>query len=226
VSKQFRLPAGQIHPLATGHGGCIASDLVTVHGQKVGYMYREEPSEPTLSGWVFLAGTESQEYMNDAANFEVYDVNTIANYDPEIISFLDAPCGVAFARNPETGQFDEEEFVPPEDSSQAAIAAGPPRSSSTAISETLTPDSAGDMLPTSGFCDECGRPVDPDETVFKLKTESVGVAAHRQVKMALCRNCADRYENTIGCMIWGMAAFVVVVVVLGSGAWLLTWLLL
>ena len=224
MGKQFRLPADQIQPLATGHGGCIASDLITVDGERVGYMYREKPSEPALSGWVFLAGTESQEYMDNASNFGVYEVNTIANCDPEIIPFLDAPCGVAFARNPETGQFDGEEFVPPEDSPPTEIAAGLPPSSSTAITDTVTADSPADMPRTAGFCDECGRPIDPDETVFRLKTETQAIASHRQVKMALCPNCADRYENTSGCMIWGMAAFVAVVVFLGSCGWLMTWL--
>ena len=40
--KQFRLAAAEIKPLATGHGGCIATDRITVNGRRVGYMYREE----------------------------------------------------------------------------------------------------------------------------------------------------------------------------------------
>ena len=42
-------------------------------------------------------------------------MNTIANYDPDIIPFLNAPYGSAFARDPETGQFVEEDFEPIED---------------------------------------------------------------------------------------------------------------
>jgi hypothetical protein len=37
------------------------------------------------------------------ACFDIYDVNTIANYDPSIIGHLDAPLGSAFGRN-EDGQ--------------------------------------------------------------------------------------------------------------------------
>jgi hypothetical protein len=43
--------------------------------------------------------------MNDADNHAVYDVNTIANYDPDIIPFLDAPTGSAFERQDESGTF-------------------------------------------------------------------------------------------------------------------------
>jgi len=34
-----------------------------------------------------------------SSNHAIYDVNTIANYDPEIIPFLNAPIGSAFERD-------------------------------------------------------------------------------------------------------------------------------
>lgn len=43
--------------------------------------------------------------MDDADNHGIYDVNTVANYDPEIIPLLEAGIGAAFARDPETGKF-------------------------------------------------------------------------------------------------------------------------
>ena len=43
--------------------------------------------------------------MDDAANLAIYDVNTIANYDPEIVPLLDAPIGSAFEREGGTGPF-------------------------------------------------------------------------------------------------------------------------
>lgn len=110
--RRFALCADQIKPLVEGRGGCFATDMITVTGRKVGYMYRERPSFDADSGWRFMAGLESQEYMDNPDNVTIYDVNTIANYDPEIIPFLDAPCGSAFARNPDTGKFEEEIFHP------------------------------------------------------------------------------------------------------------------
>jgi hypothetical protein len=97
--KRFHLPAERIRPIAEGRGSCIATDMITVAGQRVGYMYREEPGNPSDSGWRFFSGTESQAFVDDPANLELYDVNTIANYDPEIVPLLDAQFPVAFARD-------------------------------------------------------------------------------------------------------------------------------
>lgn len=79
-------------------GGCIASDKITVDGQEVGYMYRVEPEFKHDSGWRFFSGTEDQNYIDDANNLKIYDVNTIANYDEAIISYLSLPAGTELER--------------------------------------------------------------------------------------------------------------------------------
>jgi hypothetical protein len=105
MAKKFALRADQIKPLAKNRGGCFATDMITVEGRQVGYMYRDEPHNRQDSGWVFTAGRESQAYMDDADNHGIYDVNTIANYDSDIILFLDAPAGSAFERQGPSGRF-------------------------------------------------------------------------------------------------------------------------
>jgi hypothetical protein len=104
MEKKFRLRSDQIEPLAEGRGACLATDLITVEGCRVGYMYREQPDFDSDSGWRFFAGTETQEYVDDPSHTMIYDVNTIANYDPDIIAWLDAPHGRAFSRD-ERGKF-------------------------------------------------------------------------------------------------------------------------
>lgn len=89
-------------------GGCFATDRITVDGLKVGYMYRELPANEIDSGWRFLSGDESQEYVDNADNTEIYEVNTICNYDPAIIPFLDSPPGSAFGRVEGTDEFEPE----------------------------------------------------------------------------------------------------------------------
>ncbi|MBO9712946.1 DUF2185 domain-containing protein [Sphingomonas sp.] len=96
--KQFAIPKERMKRLVDDNSVAIASDRITVDGHKVGYMYREAPHDPVDSGWRFLAGDEDDAYMDNAANHGVYTVNTIANYDPEIIPFLEAPAGSAFIR--------------------------------------------------------------------------------------------------------------------------------
>jgi hypothetical protein len=104
LKKQFKLAASQIRSLVTGYGSCLAADRITVDGMKVGYMYREAPTYPDDSGWHFFSGDETQEYVDTPSNMGIYNVNTIANYDPAITPLLDKPFGTAWARD-ETGSF-------------------------------------------------------------------------------------------------------------------------
>ena len=98
MDKKFKISAEEMKEIATGFGACIATDKITVDGQKVGYMYREEPDSP-LNGWVFTAGNETQEYMDNWENMAIYDTNTIANYDPDITEFIALPVGSECERN-------------------------------------------------------------------------------------------------------------------------------
>ena len=113
MTKNFRLKAEEIVSLARGYGSCIATDMITVDGKKVGFMYREESSGPEDSGWRFLSGFESQDYMDEPNNHSIYDINTIANYDRDIIPFIESPRGSAFERN-ESGSFASVDFSPDE----------------------------------------------------------------------------------------------------------------
>jgi hypothetical protein len=96
--KNFKLRADQIKDLVRPMGGALATDRITVDGLPVGYMYREAPDRPEDSGWRFFAGNEDQAYIDDPANTSVYAVNTIANYDPDIIGYLETPAPCAFEK--------------------------------------------------------------------------------------------------------------------------------
>ena len=107
--KNFKLSADQIINLITGFGAGLATDKITIGGELVGYMYREEPSFEADSGWRFFSGSEDQEYVDNADNSSIYDVNTIANYDKAIIPYLDLPIGTELERIKDTEQF---QFIP------------------------------------------------------------------------------------------------------------------
>lgn len=81
-------------------GFCLVSNLISLEGKKVGFMYREELEEDAEndSGWRFLAGTEDQEYVDNDANSKVYEVETIADFDPAIIPYLNYPFGTELER--------------------------------------------------------------------------------------------------------------------------------
>jgi hypothetical protein len=64
-------------------------------------MVRQNPEQEGDSGWIFYGGGETQEYMDNSDNISIYSVNTIANYDPEIIEYLTYPPGTEIERNRE-----------------------------------------------------------------------------------------------------------------------------
>ena len=98
-----------------GPNGCFATDHITVLGKKVGWCYREQPTEGRPdSGWRFFSGEEGDDYVNDLAHTDVYDLNTICNYDPDILPLLTAPVGTAYARGAD-GKFHAEQYTPSED---------------------------------------------------------------------------------------------------------------
>ncbi len=87
-------------PEETSLGLCLVSNLITMEGKKVGYMYREEIQEDAEndSGWRFLAGTETEEYVADEKNSKVFEVETIADFDPDILPYLNYPEGSELER--------------------------------------------------------------------------------------------------------------------------------
>jgi hypothetical protein len=98
LGKLFKLKREEIAPVALGQGGCLSTDRVVVDGELVGYMYRDSPINELDSGWRFFAGDEDASYMANSQRHGVYDVNTIVNYDPDILPFLDAMVGSRFER--------------------------------------------------------------------------------------------------------------------------------
>ena len=100
MEKQFKLKDDEIKPLVKIVGGCVATDKITVEGMKIVYMYREQADEDIANdtGWRFLSGSETPEYIDDFDNYSIFPINTIANYDEAIIPYLNSPVGSEFER--------------------------------------------------------------------------------------------------------------------------------
>jgi len=95
--REFDPETDEFLELAPNRGGCMATKRAIKDGFGVSYIFRSEPSTKFRdSGWWFVHGTEDDSYMSDPTNFDVYDVNTIANFRPEIVPLLDEPIGSAF----------------------------------------------------------------------------------------------------------------------------------
>lgn len=96
AAKNFRIKSDDVKPLVESTGWCLATDRVMVDGQPIGYVHREAPVAGGDSGWRFFAGDEDDAYMAKDENHGVYDLNTVANYDPAVIPYLAAPPGSRF----------------------------------------------------------------------------------------------------------------------------------
>lgn len=105
TTKNYKLKKEEIKKLIQFGGACMATDKITVNGELVDFMYREEPDFDKDSGWRFLAGTETQEYADNFENWAIYDTNTIANYDNAIIPYLKEPVGTELERIKGTVKF-------------------------------------------------------------------------------------------------------------------------
>lgn len=89
--------------------GSMVSDKISVDGCRVGGMYRENPLDEDFSGWSFWGENESDEYWVNWANYEIFDLNTVCNYDPDIVPYLGAPFGSGFRRD-KSGKFQKVDF--------------------------------------------------------------------------------------------------------------------
>ena len=76
----------------------IVSKKVREEGWKIGYGMRDEPTGDRDSGWYFGVGNESDEYINNPDNLELWLVNSVLMYDEALNEFITSPYGTAIVR--------------------------------------------------------------------------------------------------------------------------------
>jgi hypothetical protein len=84
---------------------CFVTNRVLLDGQRVGYLYREEPDEERDSGWRLTANDESEDYMSNADNVAYVSLGAVLSKDDSFRELLDSPAGSAFVRDAKTGRF-------------------------------------------------------------------------------------------------------------------------
>lgn len=77
---------------------CVATEVITTRQKPVGYAYREKPVSATDSGWRFLSGSESEQYMDQPSHYVTCVLADFAREHPEVVPLLEHPVGSAFAR--------------------------------------------------------------------------------------------------------------------------------
>ena len=62
-------------------------------GERPGYLYREAGDDPSDSGWRVFLGTETQEDADNADNFQISGLETLATHHPLLRPILAAKSG-------------------------------------------------------------------------------------------------------------------------------------
>lgn len=86
-------------------GFVLATKMLVDGRKKVRYMYHEQGMNSQDSGWRFFCGDEDDDYVNNADNIAIYDINTILQIDKSILPYLNAATGIAFEREDESSTF-------------------------------------------------------------------------------------------------------------------------
>lgn len=89
-----------IRGLMTRSQGAIVTQKIVSGGEPIRFAERLEPANPNDSGWALSSGTESDEYMENSANFAIVRVQSLVDKDPTLAEILDAPIGSLFRRGP------------------------------------------------------------------------------------------------------------------------------
>ena len=84
---------------------CYVSHRILHDGNGVGYFYREEPDNEKDSGWRFLSGDESDEYVDDSDNISFVSLGALLRADDSVLELLESPIGTQFALDPRSRSF-------------------------------------------------------------------------------------------------------------------------
>lgn len=94
---------------------CLVSQRIMRDGQKIGWLYREEPDRDEDSGWRFFCGDESDDYANEVENICVVSLGAVLGEDDSVLDLLESPPGSAFQLDGSTGKFVPVDDWHPED---------------------------------------------------------------------------------------------------------------
>ena len=100
ASAEWRplIPKSQIRPMIEGPMATAYAWVtpgVLQKGEDIGIFYRRKP-DGAFSGWVFLGTSERMDENLTSSKLLQIDLNTLANYAPYIVGFLDAEVKSAF----------------------------------------------------------------------------------------------------------------------------------
>lgn len=97
-AKKLAVDPDTAPPMVPPLGLGVATDHVMVEGWPVQMMRRGAPAHEADSGWTFASGLESADELADPARSGAYDLDLVANIDPDVLPFLTWPPGTVIER--------------------------------------------------------------------------------------------------------------------------------
>jgi hypothetical protein len=79
-------------------GGVLASKMIFDDNIKPQFVYREKRMNPADSGWRIFTGFESDEYLDEADNFDFYNPSTLLAIDSSLWDVLLAGAGSVYEK--------------------------------------------------------------------------------------------------------------------------------
>jgi hypothetical protein len=80
---------------------CFVTSSVLYDGQSVDVLYREEPTaeDDNYSGWTFINGQETDEYLDNGDNWHYVSLGAVLNRCDRFVHLLDAPFDTQYTWN-------------------------------------------------------------------------------------------------------------------------------
>lgn len=83
------------HEKTDDSGAAIVCHHVAAKGYPILVAFRDEPIEPTDSGWQFLCGSGEDE---EESKFQVWSVREVTEDEPSLTELIDLPSGTSLSR--------------------------------------------------------------------------------------------------------------------------------
>lgn len=89
---------------------CMATNKVLYENAKIKYFYRQESVGELKNGiydtgWVMMAGDETDEYLENPENIQFVSLGAVLNKDDSFVHLLDEPVGSAFGWDENMGKY-------------------------------------------------------------------------------------------------------------------------
>jgi hypothetical protein len=79
--------------------GIVSRQVIGPNRRFIGFANRQAPIRKFDSGWAFLSGKESQEFLDEPSNSVALPIRELLEMDPSLSELMDKPAGTYWERD-------------------------------------------------------------------------------------------------------------------------------